>query len=54
VKFRVDASHRAAITGSANAGAPLRCFELKAGWRRVRTEDGTAEGYLPENLVRWR
>jgi hypothetical protein len=30
----------------------MRCFELKAGWRRVELPDGSVKGYLPENYVR--
>ena len=54
VKFRVDASHKAKPSGLAAGGAELVCFDAKAGWRRVSLADGSASGYLPENLIRWR
>lgn len=53
VKFRADASHKATPTGLFPAGTEIRCYELKAKWRRVSIADGSATGYLPENLVGW-
>ena len=51
VKFRIDASHKATPTGLVQPGAEMRCYETKAGWRRVELVDGSVAGYLPEYLV---
>lgn len=53
VKLRADASHVAVTTGTALPGAALACYEVKAGWRRVRVLATGVRGYLPENYLRF-